>query len=657
MVITINEKSKQLPSSDSEKRIKLMFHAELIKGEYLDAIINTPEPIEFLPYPHIKQDENFTEPASDTDEEDEGEESDTVSDYMSGEEDGWIDSDIEDYDDNECTIKTVVNNAIFRFTHKFNIVNILMEDDMRRVYSAVDIKDNKPVVIVIADDLNPDQNVDGVPREVRLLKLGVGQSNLCQILGWAPVEGGVYAILMEYYVELDPVISTFGNLHAISKYMQDLIIGITQLKECDICHRDIAMPNVMWDPIKEKGVIIDFDTACMARPVNGYKRDVGRTNYDAPEKTAVIQRKNNNSYSKDVFRYKRYDERADIYSCGVIFWMLLNKTIHSPSPSKLKSWVKKVKKRKRYITYIELDLLVKMLRYDPSKRIVLEDILQHKFFEDNEKPDQEYLFVRRELDMLHNIEDKGEYEEDKGEYEEDKGEYEEDKGEYKGEYEEDKGEYEEDKGEYKGEYEEDKGEYKGEYEEDKGEYKGEYEEYKGEYEEDKGKYEEDKGEYKGEYKGEFEEDKGEYEEDWLHDKNTNKYDSSDSDDQHEHDVTEVEMNEGQVTEVEMNKGQVTEVEMNKSQVTEVETNESQVTEVETNESQVTEVEVETNESQVTEVEVETNKSQVTEVETNKSQVTEVIMKQFKVEIMKTTKIEVEEMKDLPPLPLDSGDEL
>jgi serine/threonine protein kinase len=195
--------------------------------------------------------------------------------------------------------------------------------------------------------------------------------------------------------------------------MKSILTGLAYIHECKITHRDLAKDNILWNPVKEEAVIIDFDTSCFYRP-QGYFRDVGRDKYDAPEKTSVIEirRKlweSSRKKPKSKRRLKPYTEKADMYSLGVLFWMLINDKHHSPSPYKLKRWINKVKQRRKQKKYPELDLLVKMLAFDPDRRITPADALNHPFITEvktDSSDHADYVEMRKYLLKMLDMQDK-----------------------------------------------------------------------------------------------------------------------------------------------------------------------------------------------------------------------------------------------------------
>jgi len=291
----------------------------------------------------------------------------------------------------------VMDSIIFRFCSEFTILSCLMNKKDRKVYKAIRKSDQKQCVIIVADDHIKRLNGHGVPREIRIMRRLRDKPNLAQILGWCPVDKKKYCILLPHYPNCNMLLSTQGNLYLISKIIRSILTGVKNMHEAQVVHRDLAKDNVLWNAITEEAVIIDFDTAAPLR--EKYYSHVGRDTYDAPEKAEVIalrkkmweedQRK-----PEGKQKTKFYGKQADIYSVGVIFWMLLNEKGHSPEPTLLRKWVKKAIQRHKTKKYPEIDLLVKMLAFDPKSRITVEAALEHAFLQETE-PDDLYRKMKR----------------------------------------------------------------------------------------------------------------------------------------------------------------------------------------------------------------------------------------------------------------------
>jgi serine/threonine protein kinase len=283
--------------------------------------------------------------------------------------------------------------VIFQFTQDFEIIKPFMNRSNRKVYLALRKTDNLPVTIIISKDYNRSQMQNDVPREIILMSRVNNHQNVVQLLGWKRISRKIFAMLMPYYIDC-PLSTCFWSHFLMGEYMYGLLNGINYLHRNKICHRDIAKQNVMWDPLKKRVVIIDLDNSAMIRDTL-FVREVGRDDYDSPEKAGTFLERP---------KSRGYDESSDIYSAGIIFYMLLHELESPPSAKSLKNFIKKAFQRRTYLHHIEIDLLLKMLYDDPTKRITSYDALQHKFFEVFVK-DEKYNDVEEKLHELIDFED------------------------------------------------------------------------------------------------------------------------------------------------------------------------------------------------------------------------------------------------------------
>ena len=263
-----------------------------------------------------------------------------------------------------------------------------------------------------------DQEKDGFPvtalREIMILKKLKHKniSNLLEVLVSSPSDnnhkrGNVFLVFE--YMELD----LFGLIHSnninltiphIKLIFYQLLCGLLYLKQNSIIHRDLKTSNIL---INNKGVVKIADFG-LARHHNSkikhpYTNKVVTLWYRAPE----------------ILLGGRYDISSDIWSAGIVFAELLTK--NCPFKGKIEveqlqmiydlcgvptedTWpgVSSYKFYKMYMpekihqyklkTDIEkiskldengVDLLVKMLEMNPSKRISIEEALIHPYFTSN----------------------------------------------------------------------------------------------------------------------------------------------------------------------------------------------------------------------------------------------------------------------------------
>lgn len=138
-----------------------------------------------------------------------------------------------------------------------------------------------------------------------------------------------------------------------------------------ICHRDIKMENLLLltkEPVEENTVkIIDFGFSCTLDPGEVMSTKLGTASYSSPQVLAG-----------------QYDEACDLWSCGVILYMLL--CGQPPFQGKCDAEVMQAVRRGNYAfkgpvwekaSEDSKDLIRKLLRYDPQDRYNAEQALAH----------------------------------------------------------------------------------------------------------------------------------------------------------------------------------------------------------------------------------------------------------------------------------------
>ena len=196
-----------------------------------------------------------------------------------------------------------------------------------------------------------------------------------------------FYIMMEFLEggELfDVIISQgfFSELDA-AHIMKQILRAVNYLHSKQIVHRDLKPENIMLTnkPIDNKFEIkiIDFGTATIFNPNKMLNKFIGTSYYIAPE---VIK--------------ENYNEKCDVWSCGIILYILLcgyppfngqsNADIfhhikHSEPVFEGEEWTD--------ITREAIHLIQSMLNKNPSKRLTAEQCLEHKWFKMSEDLDQD----------------------------------------------------------------------------------------------------------------------------------------------------------------------------------------------------------------------------------------------------------------------------
>ena len=187
-----------------------------------------------------------------------------------------------------------------------------------------------------------------------------------------------YYVIMEFLEggELFEAITSIGSFTEASacKVMKQILSAVYYLHSNRIVHRDLKPENIMLTQKPKNGnyhiKLIDFGTAKIFKPGKKMNKFIGTSYYIAPE---VLK--------------ERYDEKCDVWSCGVILFILLcgyppfngntNVDIFHAIQNQNpifggEEW--------EDITQEAKDLIKLMLKKNPSERLTAEMCLRHKWF-------------------------------------------------------------------------------------------------------------------------------------------------------------------------------------------------------------------------------------------------------------------------------------
>ena len=160
----------------------------------------------------------------------------------------------------------------------------------------------------------------------------------------------------------------------VSNIIYQILLALNNLHKMKIMHRDLKPENILITKKEKNGLyrikICDFGTSHIFQIGEKEKNITGSSYYIAPE---VLQ--------------KKYDFRCDLWSVGVIMYVLLTKKIpfHGTSDKEVRKNIKK--KSSKYIkkpvleysNYVQ-QLLDGLLEKDYSKRINAEKALKYDLF-------------------------------------------------------------------------------------------------------------------------------------------------------------------------------------------------------------------------------------------------------------------------------------
>ena len=174
--------------------------------------------------------------------------------------------------------------------------------------------------------------------------------------------------------ELFDAISKKGNFNEneASKIMKQVLSAITYSYQNNIVHRDLKPENILLEDKGNDSIIKIIDWGC-AKNFNKNEKLTnkdGTPYYIAPE---VIE--------------GNYDEKCDIWSCGVILYIMLcgYPPFDGESEEEILDKVKKgsfefPKEEWKNISKDAIDLIEKMLTFESNKRISALECLRHNWF-------------------------------------------------------------------------------------------------------------------------------------------------------------------------------------------------------------------------------------------------------------------------------------
>lgn len=209
-----------------------------------------------------------------------------------------------------------------------------------------------------------------VEREIYILKQ-LRHKNIIQLYQIIQTRSNLY-IIMEFATggELYNYIKLKKRLTEIetSKFFQQIISGIDYLHKNNIAHRDLKPENLLIDFNKEIK-IVDFGLSNLYLHNQMLITRCGSPCYAAPE--MIIGK----PYSGMM---------VDIWSSGIIFYSMLVGSLPFED-NNYDSLYKKIVSGKfnlpDYLSKSSRDLIKKILCIDPDKRIKIEEIKCHSFFD------------------------------------------------------------------------------------------------------------------------------------------------------------------------------------------------------------------------------------------------------------------------------------
>ena len=159
-----------------------------------------------------------------------------------------------------------------------------------------------------------------------------------------------------------------------ARYIGQILMAVSYLHSKNIVHRDLKPENIVLDSAKPRQniKIIDFGTSREIDAKERLRTKVGTAYYIAPEVLDMD-----------------YDNKCDIWSCGIILYVLLcgYPPFNGATEEKIVERIKKGKfgfpaEEWDHISPNAKDIIKSMLTLDPKKRPTADQILQEPWFDE-----------------------------------------------------------------------------------------------------------------------------------------------------------------------------------------------------------------------------------------------------------------------------------
>lgn len=163
--------------------------------------------------------------------------------------------------------------------------------------------------------------------------------------------------------------------------LKQILSGVYYLHQYGITHRDLKPENILVKKVDGKYVfkIADFGLSKIISPEEFCEEPYGTLCYCSPE----------------VVAHKPYNKQVDMWSIGIITYLMLigclpfssnskesdiiNQILNEPTPYPISQWKK--------ISFLGKSFVMSLLQKDPSKRLTVKQALEHDWLSSNKSKD------------------------------------------------------------------------------------------------------------------------------------------------------------------------------------------------------------------------------------------------------------------------------
>ena len=274
---------------------------------------------------------------------------------------------------NQSSFKGLSNTI---FSKEYRLLDQIAKGDFSTVYLGIHkiTKIKRFIKIINKNLFTKSENISNLaeikilkemdhPHIINLIEYFVNKTELILILEY--LDGG------DLYDKIEKV-KKFSELDAI-KIIKKILSSLSYLHKKNIIHRDLKPENIVFDG-KDNLKLVDFGTSKLLTKNEILKSKKGTLYYMAPE---VIK--------------ENYSIKCDIWSCGVILYILLvgYPPFNHPDENEIVNMILYDKidfyeEDWEFISCKIKNLVLLMLEKDPKKRPCIEEVLKNEVFFDND---------------------------------------------------------------------------------------------------------------------------------------------------------------------------------------------------------------------------------------------------------------------------------
>lgn len=255
--------------------------------------------------------------------------------------------------------------------HQFILKEKLGQGTFGKVRLGVHIITGEKVAIKILekDKIFQQEDKDRVEKEIKILKM-IRHNNLIQLYQVIQSPKLIY-LVMEYSPGKD-LFTYIVNNKKIKEdeacmYFQQIIEGVDYCQKLKICHRDLKPENLLLEGKTLK--LIDFGLSNICNKQGKLSTACGSPSYAAPEMI--------------LGEGDYYGSRVDIWSCGVILYVMLCGFLPFEDTNTDKLYKKIIEGKYALPSFVSepcKDLIKKIMNIDQEKRYTILEIKNHPWY-------------------------------------------------------------------------------------------------------------------------------------------------------------------------------------------------------------------------------------------------------------------------------------